>query len=251
MPDLMELDRYAFVLAHPDDEVYTAATIRQLCGAGKTVSLTYLTNGDAKSPEMGITRQRELWASMELLGVDRTMVNLLGYPEHLLLDEADDVMSDVIECTGWFEPELIIGHDWEGGHNMHDFASLCGAVATEYMNLDVNAHTGFAVFPAYHGPPEQRRWNRFIAGREANYRIPLTREEGMLKRAVIETHASQEPFFAKLLASPDARSFLGLEELRDGSDIDFHTKPTDPVGYEAPGSTARFDTLQEIANRWA
>ena len=138
----------------------------------------------------------------------------------------------------------MVGHDFEGGHNGNDLMSYCTSRVAADRNVPL------FVFPAYHGWPEERLYNQFVPGQTETYIYPLDEEGTALKQQIIHTHASQERFFTEILESSSAQLMLSREILREVSEpIDYTKPPTDPVGYEYPGSSLTFASFVEVINR--
>ena len=235
--ELPDYESYAVVLTHPDDEVYGAATFQRLAQAGRSVNLLYVTDGNAGGATAEV-RRRELEESAALLG--NVGLTQLGIPETVLWEQADAAVESVVNCLTDMRPDCVIGHDYEGGHNMHDFASFCAFLGAQ------SAEASFWTFPSYYGLPEHRFWNQFIPGRGPDHIQELTDKDRGLKQAVIAAHASQAAFFDRILESSSVNAFLNREVFRRAEDTDYTTPPTDPLGYETPGTTQRFDALQAI-----
>jgi len=73
------------LIAHPDDEaMFFAPTLLALTSPAlnNTVSVLCLSNGNAEN--LGPIREKELVASCEILGVDRTRVHSFDHPYSLL-----------------------------------------------------------------------------------------------------------------------------------------------------------------------
>ena len=201
---------YAFIFAHPDDEIFTAVAIRNLIRAGKNVRMIYLTNGDYVSEALGKVREAELARSTSLLGVEPEHVIMLGFSERPLFDNADDAIRMVIENIKDINPDCIIGHDYEGGHNGHDLVGFCAYLAARKADKDL------WVFAAYNGLPNERRWNQFINGKNLDYLLRLDKTDREFKLLVADTHMSQKGYFDSILGSRDADDFLAREILLCG-----------------------------------
>ncbi|GAB4409694.1 MAG: PIG-L family deacetylase [Bacteroidia bacterium] len=216
--------RYLFLLAHPDDEIYACVLIRDLCRQGKAVKLVYATRGDAKS--MAAIRTAELQASMQRIGLPNADLHLLGVPERDVLDRMGDIVEGTLALG--FRPDVVVGHDYEGGHEAHDALCFC---ATE-----VAQRTGAAqvVFPLYHGKPPERQGARFKPGRTGYLTYPLDADGAALKQAVMAIHASQAAHFAGLQHSaPDYLDLLTSREvfLLLQTPPDYSVPPMPEVGY--------------------
>lgn len=224
---------YLFIFCHPDDEVYTVNIIKTLTDAGKRVDFVYVTSGDYAGPDFGPKRELEATKSAEALGVHQSHVYFLRFPERELLSRANEAREAVHEIVQSLSPECIVSHDYEGGHNLHDFVSYCTYTASKKTGADL------WVFPAYHGQPASRLWNQFIPGRKADFTLEVD-QASQLKRRVIEAHATQKDFFDLILHSTSKEPFLSREVLRFMESVDFTKRPTDPLGYEFAGSPVKF-----------
>jgi LmbE family N-acetylglucosaminyl deacetylase len=237
-------ESYAFVLAHPDDEIFTAATIRSLIRSHKKVRLIYLTTGDVESPAMGVARLKELDMAMQVIGVAPEHVLKIGSSEHDLFGNAESVIRQVRQLVARSGAQCVVSHDYEGGHDAHDLTSFTAHIAAGSTGAD------FWTFPAYHGQPAIRKWNQFVAGRSAHYVRILNDPDQALKRQVIAVHQSQKAFFERVLSSPSGLFLMGREALRHATGvIDYLSKPTTPLGYEPIDSPWRYDRLQSVIAR--
>ena len=135
--------------------------------------------------------------------------------------------------------DCIIGHDFEGGHNGHDAVSFCTSHATEALR------TPFYVFPSYYNCPEQRVWNAFLPGRRASDTLTLSPKEKRLKNEVMQAHKTQQAFFMMVKHSAAKEYIFEREILRHVTKpMDYTAPPASPVGYEFPGSPARFEDFK-------
>jgi LmbE family N-acetylglucosaminyl deacetylase len=231
--------RYVCVYAHPDDEVYACAFLKSLVAEGKKVVVVYVTSGDYQGPEMGPLREKEALASMQAVGVGPSDVHFLRIPERQLMSRLSDVIVGLQEVVAKENSELVLSHDFEGGHNGHDAVSFCASRIAAEKALP------FFVFPAYYDWPERRVWNEFAPGREASYIHKLSSDEQALKAAVIAAHASQKSFFDIVAESKNGHVLRERELLRMGPNPhEYVLMPTNPVGYEYPGSKLQFQDFK-------
>jgi LmbE family N-acetylglucosaminyl deacetylase len=235
MKHFFQYSRYLFVLAHPDDEIYTCAFIHQLVNDGMRVDILFVTSGDYQSADMTTVREEEARVSMRLLNVDLANVHFMRVPERQLLGQVRAVRERIYSLAMAIGPECIVGHDFEGGHNGHDALSFCSSRVAEEL------HIPLYVFPAYHGVPEARRWNQFVSPRAATDTLNLSADMQSLQRRVMAAHASQSGFFDMVSRGSSYGLFTARELLRFVSvPINYVEPPTIPVGYEFPGSALRF-----------
>jgi len=136
--------------------------------------------------------------------------------------------------------DCIIGHDFEGGHNGHDGVSFCASETAKNLGIP------FYAFPAYHNWPEKRAFNQFVSPHEATYTKELNENEAELKRSVMLAHKTQKEFMDAIFDGDSKGIFFKREVLRKVElPVDYTKPPTDPVGYEFPGSKVRFEDFKK------
>lgn len=232
--------RYAFLFAHPDEEIYTCNFMADLIREGKAVDIIYVTSGDYHGEEVGKIREKELLEATKLIGIPQSNIHLLRFPERELMYQLKDACIRVSEQIKKLGSDCIIGHDFEGGHNGHDAVSFCAASMAEKLGIP------FYAFPAYHSWPEKRVFNQFISPREATYTKELNENEAKLKRSVMLVHKTQKEFMNMMSDVNSKHICFGREVLRKVElPVDYTKPPTDPVGYEFPGSKVRFEDFKK------
>ena len=81
--ELGHFQRAVVFVAHPDDEVFCSGLICHLVDAGTTVDMLCLTRGEGgptgglKREELGAAREKEMWKSCDVLGVNE--LTFLGH----------------------------------------------------------------------------------------------------------------------------------------------------------------------------
>lgn len=238
---MTEYNRYCFLFAHPDDELYACALIQQLLHAGKQVLAIFATSGDgAGFPER---REQEALDSLTHCGLAASQIRFLRVPEHQVLSHLSRIISLTIAELQGFQADCLISHDYEGGHEAHDGLCFCASRVVEECQI-----SHFYTFPLYHGKPRERKGARFKPSRTDFLTYPLTTEEAQLKRTVMATHASQHRHFEGLQrSSPDYLKLLGEREVffEVKTPIDFGVPPMEEVGYEFHRNGFRFQDFQE------
>ena len=238
--------RPLLLLAHPDDEIYVCALLQRLVRAGRPVALVYATSGDAKG--MGDIRRAELRTSLATIGLPPEALHLLEIPERAVLDRLEAIIEGTLAIAAAFQPDVLIGHDYEGGHEAHDALSF--AAAEVVRRLPVARHV---VFPLYHGQPAERRGARFKPGRSGYTQLALRPEEAALKEQVIQAHASQSAHFEGLARSAaDYRQLLHSREcyLERLEPEDFSQPPMPEIGYEFHRNGFTFASFQAALARY-
>lgn len=239
--NLLDHEYYLFIFAHPDDEIYTCVFIAELIKQRKKVDIIYVTSGDYNGAEIAVEREKELFISLQTIGVKKENVHLLRVPERQLIEQALRTRDEVLATVKQIKPDCIIGHDFEGGHNGHDLISFTAFYAAKQFDISL------FVFPAYHGWPENRKWNKFISGKTVDYELKLTSRQMQLKNSIVRTHKTQENFMNLLINNDDYVFFNSREVFRNIlNDIDYMTRPENPLGYEYPGSKINFEDFKKI-----
>lgn len=239
MNNFLHHKSYLFVLAHPDDEIYSCAYIQELVQTNKKVQVVYVTSGDYQSAEQGPVREAEALQSMSILSVPEEQVHFLRIPERQLMSKVGDLLEILAKKCDGILPDCIVTHDFEGGHNGHDAVSFVAAqTATQYSSA-------LYVFPAYHDWPEKRLYNQFISQRHPTDILVLTEKMKSLKNQIIGIHKSQAKFFQIIKDSSSVEAFMSREVLREIKEpIDYMQPPMTPLGYEYPGSSIRFEDFK-------
>lgn len=104
--------RWAFVFAHPDDEISIGAWIRRLTQAGARVDLVF-THG---TPE----RFAEARDSARLMGVDAQRVTTLGLPDRYLAENLSQMRKTLQQALDPLCPDRVVTCAFEQGHLDHD-----------------------------------------------------------------------------------------------------------------------------------
>ncbi len=246
MKDFKNYEKYVFVFAHPDDEIFSVVTIRDLIKYGKEVHMVYLTNGDFLGNDMGKKRESELEVSMKLLRVAPEHFTMLGFSEKTLIGMANEVLNKLVSKIENIDPGCVVSHAYEGGHTGHDFTSFCSNFVAKRTGAD------FWTFPAYSGPPDRRRWNVFMDERSPDYSLTLNESDKEFKLQVAKAHASQKEYFEEILQSDDASNFLDREVLRyAGNKVDYTNPLTGPAGYNTKNSPSGIEELQAVISQYS
>ena len=122
--------RILYSFAHPDDESFTGAGVACMCAeAGADLTLVTATRGQAGKrgdppvcapAELPATRERELRAAAEILGIHR--VHLLDYEDKKLAEaEPDRIRAELVGLIRRHRPHVVVTFDPNGltGHTDH------------------------------------------------------------------------------------------------------------------------------------
>ena len=239
MKNFLHHKSYLFVLAHPDDEIYSCAFIQKLTQNDKDVHVIYVTSGDYQGAEQGPIREAEALKSTRTLGISEEKVYFLRIQERQLMAKVKYLLEILSAKSNAIEPDCVVTHDFEGGHNGHDAVSFAASETAKHYG------SSLYVFPAYHDCPEKRLYNQFVSPRQATDTLVLTNKMKSLKKQIIEIHSSQARFFHTIQESSSAEVFMDREVLSEIKEkIDYTQSPTTPLGYEYPGSSIKFDDFK-------
>lgn len=227
------------VFAHPDDESLACGGLLSWCAdLGADVALLCLTRGQhgpGPSPGLGITRETELRAAAQALGVEHVAV--LGYEDGMLpWADANQLESDVRDAIQTYRANVVItfGEDglyWHPDHiAVHErttaAVSSLGAEAPAlyYVTLpagrmrEVVEHVAAVTNPSDDPPREIFGVADVDAFGAAALSPTLVIDTGTYagrKLAAIRCHASQRPRNALAhLPDRDAASLIGRELYR-------------------------------------
>lgn len=242
---IIDYNKYFFIFAHPDDEIYSCALMNNLSKKGKEVHAIYATSGDAGG--RGVTRMRELKNSLKLIGVS-IHLHLLNIPERKVLDNFKRIISKINDLIKKYNPDCFVSHDYEGGHEVHDGISYCVSESTSKRKNLI-----FFVFPVYHGKPQERKGARFKPTRKNIIELFLNGSERKLKASVLECHKSQTDHLDGLKkSSKDYHKLLLGREVyyRVNNPIDYQKKPMLEVGYEYHRNGFKFSDFLRAINEY-
>ena len=239
MNTIKQFEKYLFVFAHPDDEVYCCGLMHQLIDEGKTVKAIFITNGDA-----GVnaeSRVAELKESLDAIGVQESDIILMAYPEKQVMASFSAIAKALQNIITKVAPDCIVGMDFEGGHEVHDSASFLTSKSIKGLR-----QTHY-VFPVYHIEQGCRVGAIFAPGLEASDNIQLNTLDVNTKIKVLEAHRGQIGHFLHLQRqSPEyfqrlfSREVFRLIE----KPMDYTIRPLDEIGYEAHRNGFKYEDFK-------
>ena len=246
MNQLMKFNKYFFLFAHPDDEVYCSALINRLVKSDKKITIAYATSGDAGGRPG--ERQKEVLGASKIIGLKKNNINFLQIKERELLKNLKRVVKSSLNIIKNQDVDCIIGQDYEGGHEGHDAVSFCASEVAKLANI-----INYFVFPVYHGKPQERKGARFKPQRKKYLTLKLTKAEKTLKRKILDAHTSQKEHFDGLQKSSD--NYYDLLFSREvyfeiTEKIKFLQKPTPEVGYEFHRNGFKYDDFKKSIKKY-
>ncbi len=157
----------ACVVAHPDDECYSAAGALALAArSGATVYVVSLTRGEdgkwAESPPPGgpplaEVRAAELTSACAVIGARAPTV--LDLPDGLLAEhDLVEGVAAVVRVLRALRPDIVVTHGMDGGYGHPDHVATCKLVTAAVPSAGVAAR-----FDASFGPPHQVAEVLFLA----------------------------------------------------------------------------------------
>ena len=231
--------RNLLILAHADDEVIGAASL--LLREPADCFLFYLTDSAPDNPyfleRAGFAtreayreqRHAELFAALELAGVERRQVVILPVPDQQAARHVGASVAAVREVIDELQPERVFTHAYEGGHPDHDaaavVASRCG-------------HRAIFEMPYYHAARGRMEAGDFVSsnGTEQEWTLTLSEEEA--KQRLWDQFVSQRHVFARFRR--------GVERYRPQPAYDFDSPPhARPLYYETRPVGWNFEQWRE------
>jgi len=196
------------VVAHPDDEVISAAG---LLGRFPRAGVICLTNG---APHWGssarnagfdnwmdyaMTRAAEAKAALALLGREIAPNTNLGIPDQAT---GDNLVAATRHLASRLKSgfERVITHAYEGGHADHDSAAFCVHAACALLAKEGGKAPLIVEAPLYNAPDGKFVWSNFLPNDDAGpvSVFPLSAEEQDRKRRMFACHRTQEQVFTNV-----------------------------------------------------
>jgi N-acetylglucosamine malate deacetylase 2 len=193
--------RTALVVAHPDDEAIGAAC---LLLRARDLYVLHVTDGaprdgnDARAhgfatiEQYAAARQAEAQTVLDLAGLPPARWIRLAYPDCGVCDALDQVASDLARWFADARIEQIVTHPYEGGHPDHDAVACAVHRAASVPVYEMTS---------YHaGPSGELVSGRFLNDESPVIALVLDRREQALKRAMLQSYATQARTLAQFPA---------------------------------------------------
>ncbi|MDA8166379.1 MAG: PIG-L family deacetylase [Actinomycetota bacterium] len=184
-------------MAHHDDELFIAATMRRLARRGP-VAVLWLSQGGLGGPR----RPAESVRSMDIIGVPRRNLFFLRLPDNRLLDYLPEIVERLRRLFSRWQPASVFVPAFEGGHQDHDTAQLAAALALARPGLQSRRQPRLYEFPLY-----RRRAGRLLAvgslledPAAPVQQTPVELRDRLLKQKLARVYASQRLIVYPLLA---------------------------------------------------
>lgn len=224
MSDQLLGNRFLFVFAHPDDDVFISGLMRKLITNGIEILAVWLTSGGYLGGQN--RRENELLQAVSVLGLHGDQCKMLRFPDLGLINSLDEASSRLTQIFTGYQPQNVFVTAFEGGHPDHDSANFIVYEAKFRSQLNCRLFE----FPLYNGsgPLWTWRWriNSFPPGGPQTLFQPLTSSEIACKHKMMRIYSSQWMYMAPAqLARPKAMLMRKGEPFRVCQDNRDHAIP--------------------------
>lgn len=218
--------RALVIVAHPDDETLGAASLllrRWRC------RLIHVTNGAPRDPQFrpasAGTRQQyarlrrtELTRALALAGIEGRCTTSLGVPDMEAVAWLDRITLRLAAEIASARPDIVVTHDYAGGHPDHDAVAWAVAAAGRLLERRGQPLPALYEMALYHGEGGRFHVGEFPREHTGPPPIVLTLSaaERRRKRSMLDVFASQQqtlrPFYPLEVerfrrVSPDTHDF--------------------------------------------
>lgn len=203
--------RALLIVAHPDDETIGAASLlfrRWRC------RLIHVTNGAPRDPrfrsDLASSRQHyaqlrriELGRALAIAGLEPRCVSSLGVPDMEAAAWLDRITLRLAAEIATLHPDVVVTHDYAGGHPDHDAVAWAVAAAGRMLERRGQALPVFYEMALYHGESGHLCVGEFLPGSGSVGAEPivlaLSEAERRRKRSMLDMFATQRetlrPFY--------------------------------------------------------
>lgn len=224
---------FAFLFAHPDDDVFIAGTMRLLIDRGADVHGIWATDGNFMG--QGNARRRELARAAAILGLEPSRVHLLNQPDLGMIHDPDRAADCAAGTIKAIQPDVLCVTAFEGGHPDHDVTNFLAYEASYRAGIQPKIYE----FPLYNGTGPVRHWrwriNCFPPDGPTTFYTQLHDDAIRRKHAMMRAYSSQWMYMIPArLACPQGKMRTIGEPYRECPRDRDHTVPPHPgqLNYE-------------------
>ena len=223
------------VVAHPDDETVSAGGLLPRL---RRSSLLCVTDGspasldDARRAGCHSRRQYarlragELHRAASLVGIPPGRVTILGVADQQASLHVLKIAHQLVRRVQDLRPDLLITHAYEGGHPDHDATALAVHIMRALLQSQSVRLPELIEMASYHGAGGGMVTHTFLPQEDCpTLKMELSPDQQMLKRRMMDSHASQQRVLAQF--------GLRHEAFRIAPRYDFSQPPhAGPLWYE-------------------
>lgn len=185
-------DKFVFVFAHPDDDVFIAGLMKRLISSGIETYGIWLTSGGYLGGQE--RRENELMRALTVLGLPLERRALLRFPDLGLINSMDQAANRLSAILTDYKPQNVFVTAFEGGHPDHDAANFIAYEARFRSGLSCRLFE----FPLYNGSGSFLTWrwriNAFPPTHSETLFQPLSPAEIDCKHKMMNIYSSQWMF---------------------------------------------------------
>lgn len=143
------MNRFVFLLAHPDDEFACSIRILNMVRAGHEVHCIFMTDGGYGGQSTAV-RMAESRRALSLLGIHPENIRFLGHENSFRDGELHSASERAVGLVmKWIQEhgrvDALYVPCWEGGHQDHDATYAIGAIVADRLGIEAFQ------FSLYHG----------------------------------------------------------------------------------------------------
>jgi LmbE family N-acetylglucosaminyl deacetylase len=189
------------IVAHPDDETLGAAS---LLFRHVRCRMIHVTDGAPRDPrfrsDTTVSRERyararrtELFAALAIAGIEAGRSTSLGVPDMETIECLDATTKRLAADLASLRPDLVVTHDYAGGHPDHDAVAWAVAAACQLLIRCGGQPPVVYEMALYHGEGGQFHFGEFPSQRAGAEPIvlALSAAERHRKQSMLDAFVSQ------------------------------------------------------------
>ncbi|MCL2447849.1 MAG: PIG-L family deacetylase [Polyangiaceae bacterium] len=213
----------AVVAAHPDDETVGAgAQLRRWAAACPACHVIHVTDGapherrfhppsalNLAREEYALLRRSEAVRALALAGLGAAQIACLGQRDQEVVFSLVEIAERLAGVLVELMPEVIVTHAYEGGHPDHDATAFAVRAAVGLAReRRAGAPPLIVEMTGYHDRRGETVRGEFLPRAETDEAIlELTADDGLHKRSMLETFASQRQVLQPFMAETSVERF--------------------------------------------
>jgi LmbE family N-acetylglucosaminyl deacetylase len=193
--------RVLVIVAHPDDEAIGAgallsevpdATVVHVTDGAPRDNAVALRRGFSSRDAYAEARRAEVLAALSIAGIDASRVRCMGYVDGEATLSLVQLCHDVIDLMLEIEHDIVLTHQYEGGHTDHDATAFAVHLACGILRREGVPAPVVLELTSYHSRNGRRVRNQFLPRKNVPERtLELPPEAQLLKLRMFEQFLSQ------------------------------------------------------------